>query len=766
MRSLSVALMVVICVLSGVRAQAEEPGRFVNLGPGGGGAIFNAIGSPHDPNLLFVQCDMSGVYRSTDGGKSWEMIHCKYIRSAHRCKAAFHPTDANVVYMFGQNKLHVSRDKGKTWTRVSENEPWGAETVTEFHVSPMGNGVMLAATASSTYISTVGHGRSWRKIDAIEGGAVGFASSPVPPNMRTEYPEFLWAATPTHLYYTTNGKSWRQQEYEGLPWTGIVDFTGATVPNTHEAVFYCTIPSKVVDGKFVGGVYRGGTGGWESAMGEGLNTTIGKQLYGSRDVDQYVHLAMAQNDPNVVWVTSLGTGYLPPYFRTVYRTTDGGKTWKATFWWDSRDKGTDNVQPSWLALDFNWGWGGGANSFATNPAHPEWGFYTNNGEIFITSNGGKSWFCGNSRPAKGKHAKGMAWQGTGLEVTVPHDLVFDPFERDKVHGGWSDIGYLRSEDRGKSWTLSSTGSPWTNTFYEILPDPKRKDVIYAAASNHHGIPAWSYIGIERKSSGGVVLSTDGGKTWRHISKDIPDTAVTTLCMDPTSPPDRRTLWAAAFRSGVYKSTDGGTTWQKKSKGLPEDNTHVYMVRRHPDGTLFVSITGKRSNLEFLAPAGVYRSTDGGESWTSIASSLKPLHAGTKQPMPEGLRWINGIEVDPRDSKVVYLTCSAIPRGHDGGAYKTTDGGKTWQDVTPKYDKAWQGYMHAYAVLVDPKRPDTVYLSTGTHGLFVSRDAAGTWKKIEEIPFNGVLKVVLDPHEEGVLWVLTYGGGICKVETRN
>ena len=56
-------------MIVGAVSAAQHPGDFLNLGPGGGGAIFNAVGSPHDPKLLFVQCDMTGVYRSEDGGK-------------------------------------------------------------------------------------------------------------------------------------------------------------------------------------------------------------------------------------------------------------------------------------------------------------------------------------------------------------------------------------------------------------------------------------------------------------------------------------------------------------------------------------------------------------------------------------------------------------------------------------------------------------------------------------------------------------------------
>jgi hypothetical protein len=65
------------------------------------------------------------------------------------------------------------------------------------------------------------------------------------------------------------------------------------------------------------------------------------------------------------------------------------------------------------------------------------------------------------------------------------------------------------------------------------------------------------------------------------------------------------------------------------------------------------------------------------------------------------------------------------------------------------------------VLVDPKNPKTIYVSTGTHGLFITRDGGATWKEVTGIPFGGILKTVLDPDEPGVLWALSYGGGIWK-----
>ena len=716
---------------------ANEPGNFTNLGPGGGGAIYNCSASPHDPMLIFVWCDMSGLYRSTDGGQSWTLLDKRQMRNGCPCKVLFHPTDPNVVYGVGGGVLKVSKDKGLTWSPLTTEQPWKGETVTRLYAGPSKPEFMFLGTDKSAFLSTDG-GKTWKKIEGITGRSVGFADK-----------------APGGFFVATSDGVWKYRDEalepmnDGLPWTGLRDFCGVieVAPHVGESLLFCVIPSKAVDGKFAGGVYICEDGKtWKSAMGQGINTTLGKQLYGNAEIAQYNHVQMSTSDPNVVWCTTPGTGYLPPYQRGVYRSADRGKTWTHTYFFDSRGAAKDNVEATWLDLDFNWGWGGSPSTFSVNPAHPEWAFYTNSGELFITRDAGKSWQSAQSKPA-GERKPGQAWQSTGLEVTVIHDLVFDPFDHTVVYGGWSDIGLLRSADRGTSWTLSSKGSPWQNTFYEILPDPARKGVVYAAASNHHGIPEWVYI-ENPKPTGGIVLSTDGGRTWKKISSDIPESPATSICMDPTSPPDKRTLWTAVCTKGVYKSTDGGDSWQLKSNGLPEDNKHVYQIKRHADGTLFVSITGDRKKSVFKPLAGLYKSVDGGENWTCITKDL-------------GLHWTNGFDFDPADSKTLYLTSSAIPAGHDGGVHKTTDGGASWKKLDLNYDKSLQGYIHVYAVLVDPKDTKNVYVSTGGHGILVSHDAGLSFKQISGLPFEGYIKTVLDPDSPGVIWALSYGSAIWK-----
>ncbi len=153
-------------------------------------------------------------------------------------------------------------------------------------------------------------------------------------------------------------------------------------------------------------------------------------------------------------------------------------------------------------------------------------------------------------------------------------------------------------------------------------------------------------------------------------------------MDPTSSKESRTVYASAFEEGVYKSTDSGQSWVKKSAGLGAAGTNMRACRilRHRDGTLFCLVTALRKDGEFVAQGpGLYRSKDGAESWHWINQS-KPL------------LWPKDFDVDPLDSQTVYLGASDA-KNAEGGLYKTTDGGATWTRVARKGTECFGATVH-------------------------------------------------------------------------
>ena len=102
-------LSLVLILITGV-ALAQRPGNFTIVGPGGGGAMFRPIVSPHDPNTVLVACDMTGAYITHDGGKSWRMFNLRGVAEFF----VFDPNQRNVIYV-KSTALWRSEDNGDSW---------------------------------------------------------------------------------------------------------------------------------------------------------------------------------------------------------------------------------------------------------------------------------------------------------------------------------------------------------------------------------------------------------------------------------------------------------------------------------------------------------------------------------------------------------------------------------------------------------------------------------------------------------------------------
>ncbi len=744
-RPTSALLTLAALTIAAPACLAQQP-TFKPVGLGGGGGLFSPAASPHNPRLMFVSCDMGGFYRSTDAGNSWIMLDKRQMRGCTAMTPVFHPTNPKIIYAWGNRQLRISRDGGLTWQPLTQNPPWGRGPVRCLAIDAQNPNFMLAGTDNAAYLSTDA-GRSWTKIPAIPAKVVGIYIVPGQPN--------CFIATTAGIFRSTDrGKSWSPAN-SGLPWPQIRSFTGATDPASGQTILYCTIPSRAQNGRYVGGVFKSTdlAGSWQSAMGQGINLDIAKRdRWGRDEVAQYFFVATAAKTPQTVWTTTRGTGYWPPHHWTVFRSDDAGESWRFTFNGDPRFK-NKNVQCGWIAWDINWGFGGPPSGFSVCRGNPNVAMYTNSGELFITTNGGRSWYNGFCRTADGSpEGKRKFWLSTGLNVTTCWEVVFDPHRPGFVYIAYTDIGFARSEDWGRSWQFSAYGSPWTNTFYRVIPDPDRPGVLYAACSNQHDIPHWTNIDRPR-GGGGVCISEDYGRSWRPISQGLPNLPCTSIALDPKSPPESRTLYAAMFGDGVYKSTDGGKTWHRASNGLATpQNRHVYSIRIHPDGTLFCSITGKRSGMKFAPGSGLWRSKDGGRTWQCITQNLD-------------LRWAGDFDFHPQNSNIIYLAAASAPGFSQGGLYKTTDGGKTWHHLVgdglpdeKRLPKDLCSFTHAFFVRVDPENPNRIFLGATTHGLFVSEDAGKTWREVRGIPFTGCQRVTFDPRNHNIIWVTTFGGG--------
>ena len=219
------------------------------------------------------------------------------------------------------------------------------------------------------------------------------------------------------------------------------------------------------------------------------------------------------------------------------------------------------------------------------------------------------------------------------------------------------IGVYKTTDAGKTW--QHVGLRQAGTIGRIRIHPTNPDLVYVAVLGNLFAP---------NKERGVYRSSDGGKTWQNVHFLSDRTGAVDLTMDPKNP---NTLIAAMWTterkpwtinsggpdSGLYRTTDGGNTWQRLAGGLPKGRM----------GRIGVSISGADSKRVYAQveaefdQGGVYRSDDGGTTWT---------RGFTGRALQQRAWYYTHIVADPVDVDTVY--------GLNVGALKSTDGGKTFQ----------------------------------------------------------------------------------------
>jgi photosystem II stability/assembly factor-like uncharacterized protein len=260
---------------------------------------------------------------------------------------------------------------------------------------------------------------------------------------------------------------------------------------------------------------------------------------------------------------------------------------------------------------------------------------------------------------------------------------------------------------GGVWKTTDTGVTWQPVF-DKQPIASI-GAIAVAASDHNIVYVGSGEACIRGNisyGNGVYKSIDGGKTWKNVGlKD--SRHIGAVIIDPKNP---NIVFVAALghaygpseERGIFRTTDGGNTWQKV---LYKDNkTGGIAVAFDPNNssTLFASlweVYRTAWSLNSGGPgSGLYRSTDGGSTWTRLEG----------HGLPSGIMGRIGVSVSAADSSRVY----AMIESKEGGLYRSDDGGDSWTRMNEDgrlRQRAWY-FTHIFA---DPKSADTVYaLNTG------------------------------------------------------
>ena len=285
------------------------------------------------------------------------------------------------------------------------------------------------------------------------------------------------------------------------------------------------------------------------------------------------------------------------------------------------------------------------------------------------------------------------------------------------NGSYWGEGMYKSTDGGKSW--SHRGLEDSLYISRIRIHPNDPDVVYAAA-----VGSW----IDDDPQKGVFKTTDGGKTWTKslaVSHDGYHVGAADIVMNPRNPD---ILYASSWDresgegSGIYKTTNGGETWTQLAGGLPTgslDRIGLDIYWSDPD-TIVASILYPRPEAErrnrFIN--SVWRTDDGGDTWHRIS----PEDAGLK-----GSSRFGQIRIDPNDDRRIYVL--------NTGVQGTFDGGRTW-------GKAIRFGGDNQAMWINPANSDHMLLGYD-YGLAVSFSGGKTWYHPDNLPLGQLEGVGID-----------------------
>jgi photosystem II stability/assembly factor-like uncharacterized protein len=228
------------------------------------------------------------------------------------------------------------------------------------------------------------------------------------------------------------------------------------------------------------------------------------------------------------------------------------------------------------------------------------------------------------------------------------------------------------------------------------------------------------------ASGGVWKTTNRGASWTPVFERERTVSVGAIALAPSNPNivwvgtgEANSVRSSSWGDGVYRSDDGGKTWQHM--GL-EGSRHVGRIVVHPKDPRIVYVAALGSLFGPNADRGLYKTLDGGATWTKVLSASE--HTGAVD-----------VAMDPRDPQLLYAALfqrerrnwSFIGGGPESGLYKSTDGGGTWQKLTNGLP---HGDMGRIGLAICRSRPDRVYAAVVAPdgGIFRSEDRGASWER--------------------------------------
>ncbi|MFY9611076.1 MAG: hypothetical protein WAU45_21000 [Blastocatellia bacterium] len=605
-----------------IRTASDSPlpiNVWTSNGPEGAAIRVLAI-APSNPNIVYAVTDHGGLFKTTDGGESWNGTGSALPQPFSPQALVVDPSNPNAVYYADHLGVFKSTDGGASWSNTALEGD-----VSKLAIDPV-TPATLYALGRLVFKSTDG-GASWSDTGLPDASNLSLDALAIDPvNTNTIYTSASCGrgCGDGGLFKSTDGgKSWESKStmFSASPARilGVLEIDASNTTNIYAGT--------------VLGVFKSTDGGTNWIV-----SNIG--LDGTGPVNS---LAIDPSDSKTVYAgTYIG----------VFKSSNGGKSWDRAGLPPTRAiafapgnilfagteggvfKSTDGAA-SWGAINTRLG-RALVNSLAIHPGDPNVIYAGTNSGLFRSNDSGVTWkktglavssvgsLAIDSNNTDNLYAVSSLGDGTtvfkstdgggswreinnGLKDDL-NRLVVDPHDSNTVYVGAYYDGVFKSADGGGSWKQISNKSLFASF---LVIDPVNSNILYA-------------IDIDEDYGNFLLKSTDGGVNWTNpVNSDSLVNGPTTLAIDPHN--------SAILYAGTYphaaKSTDGGASWSASDTGLPDR-----------DSVSALAVDPGNPNAIYAATynSGVFRSTNAGGSWSEFNGGLTDLSVHALAIEPSGI----------------------------------------------------------------------------------------------------------------------------------
>ncbi len=700
------------------QAQSTDPNaafytalEWRSIGPFRGGRSCAVAGVEGQPNLFYFGATGGGVWKTTDGGRSWESISDGYFGGSIG-SISVAPSDPNVIYVGGGEKTvrgnvsygygaWKSEDAGRTWKSIGLDKTYH---ISRMRVHPKNPDIVYAAvmgnlfapsTERGLFKSTDG-GKTWRKTLYIndQAGIVDLCLDPTNPRIlyasswyvkRTPYSlesggegSGLWKST-------DSGETWTEiTKNEGLP-SGTWGISGVAVSPLNSDRVWALIENDK------GGIYRSEDGGKTWAKLNEDRSLRQRAWY-------YTRIYADTHDENTVYVVNV----------SYHKSTDGGRSFK------SNNAPHGDHHDLWIA-----------------PEDPKRMIIADDGGAQVSYDGGDTWSTYHNQPT-----------AQFYRVTTDNDFPY------RIYVAQQDNSTLRIAHRTSGYSISE--EDWEETAggesAHIAVNPDDPEIVYGG------------------SYGGFLTRVDHRLNTVRAINVWPDNPMGYGAEGMKyrfqwnfpiffSPHSSKRLYTAS--NHLHVSMDEGQSWQMISPDLTRNEKE----KLGPSGG---PITKDNTGVEYYctifaaaespAKAGVlwagsddgllHISQDGGQNWSNVTPAGAPKYL-----------MINSIDPHPTNPAVCYVAGTQYKLGDfKPYLYKTSDFGKTWTSIT----KGIHNDHFTRVLRLDPKQAGLLYAGTET-GMYISYNDGAQWYPFQlNMPIVPITDMII---KDDNLIVVTQGRGI-------